>query len=433
MSDSARELLVRGIAAAKAGDKQEARFFLEWVLRTDADHEQLVDAWYYLSQIADDPAARRECLENVLARDPTHPEARRSLAVIDGRLDPAAIIDPNRSPAAPPAAQPPPMARRFVCQQCGGKLTFSPDGQQLVCAYCNIRMTLYQALDGGAMVEEQDFTVALATAKGHTRPVTSHMLTCQSCGISFLLAPQTLSLTCPYCASAYVVQVTETRAMIPPEGMIPFAVTRDQAGAALQTWLREHRLQTRVRTNPPYGIYLPAWTFDIGGGVGWRGVVTERRPGGVTEAARSGSYPVFYNDVLVPASHTLPARLTAELQNYQLSSLVPYDAAYLADWPAEIYQISVSDASLAARRRAWQDAREDIATRVSVEVGYVGDLSLSSADLMIESYKLILLPVWVTHYRQDNSERSAVINGQTGSVRSDSAPGGLRGLLDRLL
>jgi DNA-directed RNA polymerase subunit RPC12/RpoP len=432
MSDSARELLVRGIAAAKAGDKEEARFFLEWVLRTDASQEQQVDVWYYLSQIADDPAVERECLENVLVRDPTHPEARRGLAVLDGRLDPAAIIDPNRAPNVAPAPQPL-TTRRFVCQQCGGKLTFSPDGQQLVCAYCNIRMTLHHAVDSGAMIEEQDFTVALATAKGHSHPVTSHTLTCQSCGVSFLLPPQSLSLTCPYCASAYVVQVAETRALIPPEGVIPFTVTRDQADAALRAWLRQCRLHNRVTTNSPHGVYVPAWTFDVGGAVEWRGLVTERHAGGITQAARSGSYPVFYNDVLVPASHTLPAELTAELRNCKLDSLVPYDAAYLVDWPAEIYQISVADASLAARRIAWQDARETTTTRVSVEVGYTSDLSLSSAGMMIESYKLILLPLWIVHYRLDNADRTAVVNGQTGSVRSEGARGGLRGLLERLL
>jgi DNA-directed RNA polymerase subunit RPC12/RpoP len=218
MSDSARDLLVRGIAAAKAGDKQEARFFLEWVLRTDADRDQQIDAWYYLSQISEDPAARRECLENVLVLDPSHPEARRGFAILDGRLDPAAIIDPDRPDTIPHPPPPPLPAQRFVCQKCGGKLAFSPDGQQLTCTYCHAHMTLYQAVESGAVVREQDFTVALATAKGHAHPVATQSLTCHGCGVSFLLGPATLSLTCPYCGSPYVVQITESRTLVPPEG-----------------------------------------------------------------------------------------------------------------------------------------------------------------------------------------------------------------------
>jgi DNA-directed RNA polymerase subunit RPC12/RpoP len=433
MSDSARDLLVRGIAAARAGEKQEARFFLEWVLRTDADRDQQIDAWYYLSQISDDPAAKRECLENVLVLDPSHPEARRGFAILDGRLDPAAIIDPDRPDATPhPPPTPPLPAQRFVCHKCGGKLAFSPDGQQLTCTYCHTRMTLYQAVESGAVVREQDFAVALATAKGHAHPVASQSLTCHGCGVSFLMGPATLSLTCPYCGSAYVVQITESRTLVPPEGVIPFAVNQDQALAALQAWLRQQGQHKNAHTSRPNGLYLPAWTFDVGGEVQWRGLVAERRPGGVTEAARTGGYPIFYDDLLVPATHTLPSGMTAELHNYQLPGLAPYDPGYLADWPAEVYQISVADASLVARRQAWEQARETVTMRVSVEIGYVQDLVVSSAAMMIESYKLILLPVWVAHYRHDDTDHTAMINGQTGCVHADSERGGLLGFLDRL-
>lgn len=432
MSDSARELLVRGIAAAKAGDIEEARFFLEWVLRADADQDQIVSAWYYLSQITTDPAAKRECLENVLAREPSHPEARRSLAILDGRLDPAAIIDPNRPADSAVPPQPPPTPRRFVCSQCGGKLAYSPDGQQLICAYCNTRMTLYQAIETGALVEEHDFTVALATAKGHRQPITGQSLTCRGCGAAFLLAPHTLSLTCPYCASPYVIEVTETCEIVPPEAVIPFLINRDQAHAALRVWASKHRLGDGAIPDEPLGAYVPAWTFDIGGAVQWRGAVRDRYGGRVTQSPSNGSYPVFYNDVLVPATHTLPASIAAELQNYDLAALVPYDPAYLVDWPAEIYQISVADASLVARRQAWEDARAMVTTRLSVELEQVENLSLSSAGLMIESYKLILLPLWVAHCPHNAPCSTVVVNGQNAAVRDDHVSGGLRGLLERL-
>ena len=76
MSESVRALLVRGVAAAKTGqarDKEEARFYLEWVLRRDdATSDQKASAWLWLSQIEDDPKKKRDCLENVLAWDPAN-------------------------------------------------------------------------------------------------------------------------------------------------------------------------------------------------------------------------------------------------------------------------------------------------------------------------------------------------------------------------
>ena len=54
MSDSARSLLVRGIAAAKAKDVDEARFFLEWLILTECTYEQRADALFWLSEISED-------------------------------------------------------------------------------------------------------------------------------------------------------------------------------------------------------------------------------------------------------------------------------------------------------------------------------------------------------------------------------------------
>ncbi len=50
MSETVRDRLVRGVAAARTGQpeaREEARLALEWVLRQpDADPDQLADAWW---------------------------------------------------------------------------------------------------------------------------------------------------------------------------------------------------------------------------------------------------------------------------------------------------------------------------------------------------------------------------------------------------
>src|SRR3972149_4459669 len=130
-SESFRDLLVRGIAAAKGGSNQEARFFLEWLLRRGAPEEMQVDAWWWLSQVTDDPAEARRCIEEVLARDPAHPQARRAKAVLDGRLKPGSVIDADHLPTAPALAEDAPGGERFACSRCGGRLAASADGAWL--------------------------------------------------------------------------------------------------------------------------------------------------------------------------------------------------------------------------------------------------------------------------------------------------------------
>ena len=99
MSEKARDLLVRGVASAKAKQADEVRFFLEWVIRTESSLEQRADAFFWLGEISEDPEEKRAHLLEALGCRPNHYQAQRSLAVLDGRLDPQDIIDPDKPPA----------------------------------------------------------------------------------------------------------------------------------------------------------------------------------------------------------------------------------------------------------------------------------------------------------------------------------------------
>lgn len=449
MHQGARDLLTRGIAAAKAKERDEARFYLEWVLRSDADPQQKAQAWLWLSEIAEDAAEKRNCLQEVLALDPSNRLARRGLAIVEGRLDPAEIIDPDRQPAAP--QQEPPgsiKTQRFMCQKCGGKMAFKPDGKSLRCDYCGHEPTLLTALNEGATIQERDFAVAMATTKGHSHPVGMHSFTCQGCGASFLLASTVLSLNCAYCGTAHVVKLFESRQLIPPEGLIPFAVPQEEARGAFHQWLRNEGMQSKAKVTPVRGLYLSAWTFDLSGEVRWQcyvdrednlsidlGGVYASLPGprGSGKQVREGSHLVYENDVLVPASHNLPADLIMEeAKQYQLDEMVPHDQSYLADWPAQVYEISVSDASLVARRQVLEKARRFVDTRVHATLGNVKDLQLNSSGIVIESFKLILLPIWVARYRYEDTVYHVLVNGQTGKVRAQSARSRLQKFLGHL-
>jgi ribosomal protein S27AE len=448
MSESARDLLIRGIAAAKAKEKDEARFYLEWVLRTDADRQQRAQAWLWLSELNEDQAEKRNCLEEALAIDPTNALARRGLAVLDGRLDPADIIDPDHLPATPQDEPSQSVkTQRFVCQQCGGKMAFKPDGKSLRCEFCGYEQTLFAAVNEGAMVQEHDFIVAMATAKGHCKPVGMHPFECKGCGASFLLASSALSLSCGYCGSAHVVELSETRQLIPPEGLIPFGVSEQEAQRAFHGWLQEKGLQRKTEITPMRGFYLPIWTFDLVGEVRWQcqtygddsidfdvgGIPMSLSTNSRRLVQEEGNYPVIEDDILVPASHKLPAELLMDVaKGFALSEVVPYDEAYLADWPAGVYEISVSDASLVARREMLENTRCSIRTHVNAALDYVKDLRLNTSGVIVESFKLLLLPIWVARYRNEGQVYHVVVNGQTGKVVAQEPRNLLRKFVNNL-
>src|SRR4249920_2048852 len=98
--DYGRQLLKSGIIEAKAGNGESARRYLDRAVYISNDRDVLAEAWFWMSEVLDNPAEKRKALENCLANDLQHARARRSLAILDGRLKADEIIDPDRLPPA---------------------------------------------------------------------------------------------------------------------------------------------------------------------------------------------------------------------------------------------------------------------------------------------------------------------------------------------
>ncbi|HLO33379.1 MAG TPA: hypothetical protein VK249_29800, partial [Anaerolineales bacterium] len=118
-SDYGRELLRSGIIDAKAGNKASARRYFDRAVYISNDHDVLAEAWFWMSEVSDDNAEKRRALENCLAHDLRHARARRSLAILDGKLQAEEIVDPDRLQFTPEGLHTAD-AERFMCPKCGG-------------------------------------------------------------------------------------------------------------------------------------------------------------------------------------------------------------------------------------------------------------------------------------------------------------------------
>ncbi len=413
MSESTRDLVIRGVAAAKIGDVREARFYLEWVLRLDPPIQEKLDALYWLSEISTDPKQQRDYLETLLANEPTDARARRKMAVLQGKLDPRDIIDPDQpaqpAPVEPQAAS----AKRFVCPRCGGRMTYTPDGLSLMCESCESRERLVKKKTGSLQepVKKEDFLVAMAMAKGHRHPIVTHAVTCQGCGAQFILPPAELTRSCPYCNTSYILEQVETRELDAPNGIIPFTVNEKQARQLLRAWLEKQGFETMPRVAAGRGLYLPVWTFDVGGIVRW----TCQMKSGDRWEQRSGERLVGHTDLPIFATHRLPAAILPAVAGYHLNEMAPFDERYLASWMAETYQESSSDSSLHARQYALLQAQRKIEGSF---FGQFRDLHINSSQIVIEAYRLVLVPAWRTYMIHEQQRFEIFINGQTGEVIS---------------
>ncbi len=407
MSDTTRDLLAHGIAAAKAHEYKEAQYYLERLLEMDAPEDERMDAYYYLSEAADDPKSKRNWLEEILARNPFDARARRSLAIMDGKIKPTEVIDPDRYIKPSETGEVGVDASRFVCPKCGGKMVYTPDGTFLTCESCASESDRLNKNSGSP---EQDFFLALATTMGHSSPMNRQTFNCQGCGAEFILPPDRLTITCPYCNSAHIVK-TE-RDLFPPTTIIPLGIDEYQARSCLRSWFEKHPPKEPVRVFPAVGMYFPVWSFTIGGMVEWSAMLHIGREW----EKITGTDVVLFQNVIASAGSHLPHIFFDETHNYDLNGVVPFNEGYLADWTAETYQVSVADASLDAREMAMHIEKAKI---LGQQIASLRDFSLSTAGMVVEGFQLLLPPAWVTSYHSADTCWKVMINGQNGNVRDE--------------
>ena len=95
------DLLQQGIAAARAGKREEARALLMQVVEGDERNEQ---AWLWLAGVVDTPEDIRTCLQNVLDLNPANQQAQQGLAWVEKRYGPPV---PSHELSFPPPLSPP--------------------------------------------------------------------------------------------------------------------------------------------------------------------------------------------------------------------------------------------------------------------------------------------------------------------------------------
>ncbi len=419
------DLLSRGRAAAKAGDAAEARRYLERCLNLTPPFDERMEALYWLAEVSTDPKEKRSCLEEILANNLGDARARRKLALLDGKLQQNEIVDPDHIPAPRADASPEAVARAFTCPKCGGRRVFAPDGQTLVCEYCELQEHI--AAQRGEGNPDEDFVVAMATAKAQRKPVTARTITCSGCGSTFFLPPEIITQTCPYCARPYALEQVEVRDLDVPDGIIPFAVGEDAARSALRTWFQQNPLEGQPRVSRGQGIYLPAWMFTMGGQIEWSGRIYKNK----RWVPLSGSRVVGENELIVPATRKLAPEFQVVFQQFDLAGVQSFDLRYLANWSAETFQVSAADASLEARRQALARLSQDI--EISEVDQNIDSFSMRSANMLVSAYRLVLLPVWLSSYRLNEQRFDLVINGQNGRVLAQKPRKGISGWIHNLL
>lgn len=407
-SPHSRDLLVHGIASAKVGEKEQAYRYLERYLYQEPPEKEKLDAMYYLSLVSPTEDEQRNWLEKILAIDPVEGRARRQLAILNGDLDVKKIVDPDRISLPANQLVPADDLERFTCPQCGGRMSFSPDGLSLICEHCEAESFREKSKN---QIEEGNFLIAMATEKGHSKAVNAQISHCSGCGAEFIIPPLQLSWQCPYCESNYAVVQKEVREILSPEALIPFQFSKEQAYQQLLTWWQTQHDATSGKFESLQGIYQPVWTFDVGGFVDWQLEEKEDREWFLQSSTKA----IYYDDICIPATRKSPDLMPRLIDSYDFKALLPFDAQYLANWMAESYEIPAGNAAINARKFALDAEYQYLR---DVNVNQIRNLHINSGRMTVEQFKLILVPVWRVILILSSDHFPVLMNGQNGKIFS---------------
>lgn len=417
-NDRYRMIVASGIAAAKAGDREQARSLL-----SKATELRPTDAtpWIWLSTTTDDPVEQRSYLENALAADPNSGAARRGLVMLSQKMLSETILAEGQAVTPMAGNQPLESTARavFQCAHCGGQQVFDPETQNLHCTHCgtNVEITHLPATDHA----EQVMAFVLPTERGHRWAEAQPRLLCGRCGAETIFPVGTVSDACPYCGAHQWLESDETKALLDPHVVIPFRLSKAQAESALKDWLAQSdwfapddlpALGQRAELRP---AYHPFWTFDGTLEIAWQCEVNEGNNNYPRWVARHDLAYENFDDVLIPGLKGYPANLLRGIQPFDLKSALAFQPAYLAGWPAISYDLSMADASLKARERVVQKVRRTLEARINI-MQEIRNLRTGAANWSGMTFKYILLPVWMGTYRYGDAVYPVWINGQTGKV-----------------
>ncbi|MFN0012611.1 MAG: hypothetical protein ACKVS8_13315 [Phycisphaerales bacterium] len=331
-----------------------------------------------------------------------------------------------------------PISRRFPCAKCGAELDFVPGTDTLVCTHCGHSNAIAAA---GAPVEELDFAAHLDRAEAHEAHIEAATVKCQSCAAAVTRPKDVAAFACPFCGTNIIAQ-SRSESILRPRGLLPFKVKHDDARERFRAWVKSRWFAPSSLSTQSFvdaaikGVYLPYWTYDTlttAPYTGERGdayyvpvpmtvmvngkpqvrMTMQRR---IRWSSVRGSVENAFDDLLVPASRSLPTDKARVLEPWDLGSVVPYADEYVSGFIAETYQVDLKQGFGVAEAMMKPVIESTIRGDIGGDEQRIGTYRVAYRGI---TFKHLLLPVWMSAYRHMNTVYHFYVNARTGEVTGD--------------
>ncbi|AIY12432.1 MULTISPECIES: hypothetical protein [Cellulophaga] len=318
------------------------------------------------------------------------------------------------------------------CASCGAELKFKPGSDQLKCEYCGYEEFIEQAKSSFEELELQHY---LKVVGDNAYTETIELLHCKNCGANQHVEENYKSLDCVYCGDPLIREDVVKEGWILPGALVPFQIDAKKAKATFKAWVSglwfaPNKLKkAALDAEGLHGLYVPHWTFDANLYATYQGqrgdyyYETQRyktKSGTQTRQVRktrwssaSGSVNGFVDDILINASQKKRRDIPAKIAHWNLKELVGFNSKYLSGFVTEKYTISLKE----GHHQSFQEAKNIAYSWIRGDIG--GDTQrVDHADIKLsdETFKHILVPVYISSYSYNGKEYQFYVNGQTGAI-----------------
>ena len=255
---------------------------------------------------------------------------------------------------------------------------------------------------------------------------------CRQCGANTSLPPNVSGAKCAFCGTPLIMNEATVKRFWQPNYLLPFKISDREGGKNFGQWLAKKWLapsnlkKSAVSFSTFKGVYLPFWTYDANTFTHYRGERGVNRKekfkndkGEIKERtvtdwyAATGNVKVTFDDVLVPASKTLPSHIANQLTNWDMGNCVSFRKEFLAGFITELYQSDFRESLDDAKKKMEPVIDKAICSDIGGDKQRINTKNIEYNDL---KFKHLLLPVWISAFTFKNKLYQFVVNGRTGQV-----------------
>ena len=224
--------------------------------------------------------------------------------------------------------------------------------------------------------------------------------------------------------------------------MLPFQIDHNKAHLIFKKWVDslwfapDKLKKAALDPEKTKGLYAPYWTFDAQLSANYRGergdyyyvsvpytttvngksVQRTRQERRTRWSPASGAVQGFVDDTLIKASKQRSGVIPSKVGRWKLDALQPFDSSFLAGFVTEKYTIPLMEGHAGAAKEAEKIAESWARRDIGGDTQRVSNIDMKLNE---ETFKHILLPVYISAYIYKGKRFNFFVNGQSGVLSGE--------------